>query len=177
MSNMLNDTMHAAKNGVESARESTMHALGTAKQGVESARESTMHTVASAASMIVKGGSTVAGIVAMLQKLDRDDGLAWFGLARRRSPLVTVAVFGAGAALGAGIALLLAPSSGADLRRTLLGRSSGDSVATKAGDAAKKVGDEVEDAAAVAVAAVKGAAGDVKEALAGAPHNGVSKSV
>jgi hypothetical protein len=168
MSNMLTDTMNTAKNGMESAREGTMHALGTARDGVASAKEGTMHTVAHVLSMIVKGASATAGIIATLRQLDRDDGLAWFGLARRRSPLVNVAIFGAGAAVGAGIALLFAPSSGADLRSTLMGR-------TKLEIVARKIGTKVEDTAEAAVSAIKGAADDAQHAIAGiadAPHNG-----
>jgi hypothetical protein len=38
----------------------------------------------------------------------------------KRSPLVSIAIFGAGVAVGAGAGLLFAPMSGADMRRTLL---------------------------------------------------------
>lgn len=154
MSNIMNETVHAAKNGMESAKESTMHALGTAKHEVESAKESTMATVASVGSMILKGVAAAAGILATLQKLDRDDGLAWIGLARRRSPLVTVAVFAAGAAVGVGVGLLFAPETGADLRSMLLGRP-------RAGKGAAKT-----------AAAPESAAVAPKSAVEEAPHNG-----
>lgn len=122
MSKILSDTMHAAENGAESAKNGAVHALGTARREVESVRRGTMHTLANALSMVLETVSAGAGILSTLRKLDRDDGLAWFGLARRRSPLLTVAVFGAGAATGAGLALLFAPMSGADLRRAIQGR-------------------------------------------------------
>jgi hypothetical protein len=93
----------------------------TVKHGVESVREGTEHTLASTLSAMVKGVSTVSAVVTMLRGLDRDDGLAWLGLARRR-PLRAAAMFSAGLALGAGFGVLFAPMSGADLRRTLLGR-------------------------------------------------------
>jgi hypothetical protein len=147
MSNILTDTMN------------------TAKDGMESTKEGTLHTVAHVLSMIVKGASATAGIIATLRQLDRDDGLAWFGLARRRNPLVTVAIFGAGAAVGAGIALLFAPASGADLRSTIMGRSKLEIVA-------RKIETKVEDAADAAVSAMKCAADDVKHAITDAPHNG-----
>jgi hypothetical protein len=150
MSKMLTDTMNTARNGMESAKEGTMH------------------TVVHVLSMIVKGASVTAGIMATLRQFDRDDGLAWFGLARRRSPLVTVAILGAGAAVGAGIALLFAPESGADLRSTLMGRSKLEIVA-------KKIETKVEDAAEAAVSVMKCAADDAKHAIAGvvdASHNG-----
>jgi hypothetical protein len=97
--------------------------LKTASRGVESVREGTEHTITSTLAMVVKGVSAVSGIVAVLRSLDRDDGLAWFGLARRR-PLRSAATFSAGMALGTGLGLLFAPMSGAELRRSLLGRSS-----------------------------------------------------
>ena len=104
MSSTLNDTMK------------------TAIHGVESIREGTEHTLVSTLATLVKGVNAVSGIIAMLRSLDRDDGLAWFGLARRR-PLRSAATFSAGVALGAGLALLFAPMSGIEMRRTLLGRA------------------------------------------------------
>ncbi len=94
----------------------------TMKHGVESVREGTEHTLASTISAMVKGVSAVSGVVTMLRSLDRDDGLAWFGLARRR-PLRAAAMFSAGLALGAGFGVLFAPMAGVDLRRKLLGRA------------------------------------------------------
>ena len=105
MSSTLNDTLKAAIHGVEPVREGTEH------------------TIASTLAMVVKGVSAVSGIVAMLRSLDRDDGLTWLGLARRKPPLRSVAIFGAGVVMGAGIGLLLAPTSGEDMRIALLGRS------------------------------------------------------
>lgn len=83
MSNILTDAMSSAKDGMESAREGTMHAVEAAKDGVESAREGTMHTAARALSMLVKGATATAGIVATLRELDRDAGLASTRTARR----------------------------------------------------------------------------------------------
>jgi hypothetical protein len=117
MSSILNDTMKTAKNGVGSAKEHAEHALGTAKSAVKD----TEHTIMSALSTLLKGASTVASVVSMLRSLDVDDGLSWFGLARRRRPLRSLAIFGAGLAMGAGVGVLFAPTSGADMRRALLG--------------------------------------------------------
>ena len=99
--------------------------MKTAIHGVESIREGTEHTLASTLATLVKGVNAVSGVVAILRSLDRDDGLAWFGLARRRSPLLSGAMFGAGVITGAGLGLLFAPMSGADLRSLLVGRSTG----------------------------------------------------
>jgi hypothetical protein len=96
--------------------------MKTAVHGVESIREGTEHTLVSTVATLVKGFNAVSGVVAMVRSLDRDDGLAWFGLARRRSPLRSAGTFSAGVALGAGFGLLFAPTSGAEMRRTLLGR-------------------------------------------------------
>ena len=123
MSNTLSDTMNAAKNGIESAKDGATHALESVKDGAKSAKEGTLQTVADVVSMVLKGVSATGAIIAMLQRLDRDDGLAWIGLSRRRSPLLTVALLGAGAAAGAGVALWFAPMAGADLRNFLTGRA------------------------------------------------------
>ena len=57
----------------------------------------------------------------------RDDILAALGLARRRSLqndwLPAVGLFAAGVALGTGVALLLAPKSGSDMRREIKSRA------------------------------------------------------
>jgi hypothetical protein len=62
----------------------------------------------------------------MLQGYELEDALRLVGLARRRSPvalLVSAAgLLAAGAAIGAGIGLALAPSSGRQLREGMSGR-------------------------------------------------------
>ena len=45
MSNMLTDTMHAAEQGMKSAKKGTMHALETAKDDLDSAKKSTLHAL------------------------------------------------------------------------------------------------------------------------------------
>ena len=121
MSTMMNDTMGAARNGIASAKERAEHVWGTASSGVASVQDGTGQAVLNAISMLKKGVSSAAGIVAMLRALDRDAGLAWFGLGRRSSTLGSIAIFGAGVAVGAGAGLLFAPMSGADMRRIVLG--------------------------------------------------------
>jgi hypothetical protein len=106
----------------------------TAVEGVESVREGTRHTFVSTLATVMKGVNAVSGVVALLHRLDRDDGLAWLGLARRRSPLLSGGMFGAGVIAGAGLGLLFAPMSGAELRSLLMGRSNKGS-----GDAPAKV--------------------------------------
>jgi hypothetical protein len=91
----------------------------TAMDGVESARAGTAHTLTSTLAAIAKAVTAISGVVTVLRTLDRDHGLAWLGLARRR-PLQSAAIFGAGLAVGAGVGVLLTPMAGGDMRRTLL---------------------------------------------------------
>jgi hypothetical protein len=64
-----------------------------------------------------------------LKDMDKDDVLDYLGLESRRSTAETilpaVAMFGVGLLVGAGIGLLLAPKSGAELRNDLKDRISG----------------------------------------------------
>jgi hypothetical protein len=69
----------------------------------------------------VRAVNTVSGVVTTLRALDRDDGLAWLGLARRR-PLRSALTFSAGLAVGTGLGFLFAPMAGADMRSALWGR-------------------------------------------------------
>jgi hypothetical protein len=70
-----------------------------------------------------RAASAVSALVALARSIDGSDGIAWLRPARRRGPLGAVTIFGAGVAVGAGIGVMFAPSSGADLRRAILGRS------------------------------------------------------
>jgi hypothetical protein len=73
---------------------------------------------------LVSGIITVAralGPVArMLRSSAPPSALAIFGLARRRSPLAKLAIFGLGLAVGIGAGLILTPATGFDLRRKLV---------------------------------------------------------
>jgi gas vesicle protein len=120
MASMLNETMATAKNIMGSAREGSLHAVDAAKSAVEAAKDGTGHAVTSARSSLLDGVHTVSGIVSMLRGLDSNDALGWVGLSRRRSPIVTMAIFSAGFAVGAGAGVLFAPTSGKDLRGSLL---------------------------------------------------------
>jgi len=55
----------------------------------------------------------------MLRNIDIDDALGYVGLERRHNPMSTAALIALSAAVGAGAALLLAPTSGAELRSRL----------------------------------------------------------
>ncbi len=125
MSKMMNEVKGAAKDGAASVKEATEHALESAKGGLESAKEGTKHTFSSVVSTLATGISAVAGLAATLRRLDADTGLSWFGLSRRRSPLLDVALFGSGMAVGAGLGVLFAPMAGTELRATILARFKG----------------------------------------------------
>jgi hypothetical protein len=64
-------------------------------------------------------------VLAVVRAVDRQRLLRLLGLARRVSPLVSVAIFGGGLAIGLGIGLLVAPGSraGALLRDRIARRS------------------------------------------------------
>jgi hypothetical protein len=75
------------------------------------------------ASTAWRGASAVSALVALARSIDGSDGIAWLRPARRGGPPPAVTIFGAGVAVGAGIGVMLAPMSGADLRRAVFGRS------------------------------------------------------
>jgi len=170
MSSILNDTMKTAKNGVDSAKDTAEHALGTAMHAMESAKEGTEHTFMSVMSNVMKGASAVSGLVTMLRSIDRDDGLAWFGLARRNRPFRTLALIGAGVAVGAGLGILFAPMSGAALRRSIM-RGEKDlereakHTLERAEAGVKEMGHKVEEKAETLVGKAETLAGKAKDTV------------
>ena len=178
MATMLNGTM--AKNIMDSALETSTSAVGAAKGAVEAAKVGTGHAVTSARSTLMDGVHAVTGIASMLRSLGPDDALGWVGLARRRSPLRSFAVFTAGFAAGAGAGLLLAPTSGADLRKNIFKGLQGlmgdakdvaekaeakvEKIEGKAEKLAGKAKDKVEDLAGKAKDKAEDLAGSAKDA-------------
>src|SRR3954469_4106909 len=131
MTSMMNDTIDGAKNAVSSARHGTEQVV---------------------ASGVRKFGDAVhaaTALVAAARALGIDDALGWAGLQRRRSPLGSLAIFGAGLAVGAGGGAVFASVSGADLRRAFLEPLPGKAkdVAAKIEVEAKHLDDKVEDIA------------------------------
>lgn len=124
MSSIFDDTMSTARSVVGSARENAENAVGAAKAGAEhavgAAKAGAEHAAATTRSRFLDGLHTVTHLLAVVRSLGGDDVLGWIGLARRRSPIVTFAAFGAGMAVGAGAALVLAPMSGQALRAKIL---------------------------------------------------------
>ena len=184
MATMLNDSMAAAINFMGSARETSASAVDAAKSAVETAKEGTGHAVTSARSTLLDGVHAVTGLASMLRSLQPEDALGWVGLARRRSPLLSFAVFTAGFAAGAGAGLLFAPTSGADLRKTIFQGLRGlmgdakdvaekaeakvEKIEDKAEKMAGKAKDKVEHKAAAATSAVKESFQDARSMVAAA---------
>ena len=127
------------------------NAVGTAKGVVESAASGAGVAATTAKTTVLDVAKAIVGVAATVGALGFDDVLGWVGLSRKRSPLTALGLFGAGLAVGAGVALLLSPTSGEALRRELLTRL--DGLKRQATQAERKVQDKVGSA----VDAVKGA--------------------
>lgn len=171
MYNSLNDAKNAATHGVEAAAEAAEHAFETAKKGVGTAKHAAEHSAASVLATMLKGLSAAATITTMVRNLDLDDGLSWFGLARRRSSLSTFAIFGAGVVVGTGVGFLFAPVSGAQARRAIRAPIDdfmrkgadvihrGEAEIEELGHKAEELGHKAEELAAKAETQVKKAVG------------------
>jgi gas vesicle protein len=151
---MLNDTMGSA--------------VDTAKHTVDSAKKGTEHAASVAFSDITDGIRAVTEVVSRIRSLGVDDALGWMGLSRRRHTFESVVIFGSGVLVGAGVAMLLAPMAGSDLRKALLTRLRGvekdaEEIADKVKDAVVNAEQKVEDAAGKAKETIVGAAKDVVE--------------
>jgi hypothetical protein len=76
-------------------------------------------------SFLIKSAMAIGSMVGaqqaakLLRKFDMDDALDYIGLERRHNPVSTVALVALSAAVGAGAALMLAPTSGRELRSRL----------------------------------------------------------
>ncbi|AKT40249.1 YtxH domain-containing protein [Chondromyces crocatus] len=101
--------------------------VDVALKGVEQAKDQVGSTLTSGVSLMLKGATAVAGAAMAVRHFSVDDGLGWFGLARKRSPLYSAALVGAGVVagvgIGAGLGILFAPRPGADTRWALKQRS------------------------------------------------------
>jgi hypothetical protein len=154
----LKDTVHTVKNVIDSAREG-------GEQAIDAAREGTERAVSSTRSSLVDAVHAVTKVVEMLRRLDGDDALGWVGLERRRSPLATVMTFGAGVLVGTGVGMMLAPSSGAELRRTIRQILTGLKASSSVEEAAEKVGDAVKQAEEKIETTIIAGADGVKDAV------------
>jgi gas vesicle protein len=153
----MNDSINTAKHAVDNAKDGVEHAYVAAKDGVDhaysTAKGGGARAFATTMSTLMTGVQGITSLASALRSLDRDDALSWIGLARRRGPFESIAIFGAGFVAGAGAGMLLAPTSGAELRKTLWGRVM--SMKGEATEQAKKIEGDAERAVHDAGAAVK----------------------
>lgn len=156
MSNTLNAAMGTAKDVAEATKGTAEHAVSTAE-----------HAVSSAKSSLFEATKFAIGMASALRGLDLDDALGWIGLARRRTLFGTAAVFGAGVAVGAGIGVLFAPTSGEALRRSIQGylQEVKQGARQEVKQVERKVEKKVGDVADVMKQAVDTAACNVKELI------------
>lgn len=166
MSSTWNGTVDGARNIMASANEGADRAVGTAKHAANDVKDSAEHAVASARTTWWDGVKAVTGLVSMVASFKPQDALGWVGLARRRSPLLALGIFGAGLAVGVGAGMLLAPRSGARSRRMLMSLLSG--MEDEAKSTLGRVASEVKSEAKVVADKVDEAAGTVRNAVAGA---------
>lgn len=133
----------------------------TMKDSLGSLEHGASRAVPFARSKVLEGVRVVSGVLGLLRALGVDDALGWVGLSRRRSSLLgSVATFGAGAVIGVGVGMMIAPKSGRELRRSFFAglaamedmttaavsdvAAKAEAVAVDAIDAAKKVEQKVE---------------------------------
>jgi len=97
-------------------------------------------------SLLSLGAALAAAPVARsIHSLTMDDALGVIGLERRRTKLLErVALVGIGAAVGAGTALLFAPSSGKETRQKI--KEGAESLANDAADLGNRVLEDAKDA-------------------------------
>jgi hypothetical protein len=93
--------------------------IDTAKHAVGSAQ---VAATRSARATWLDGVRAVGEVLATIRSFRTENALGWFGLARRRSPLISYGMFGAGVAVGAGVGILFAPRSGVETRRLIMKR-------------------------------------------------------
>ncbi len=168
MSITLNDTLSAAKQVLASANDEAVVAMGSAKHAAGTAKDSAEHAVASARMTWFDGVKAVAGVVATLRGFQANDALGLVGLARRRSPMMAMGIFGAGMAVGAGAALLFAPMSGEETRRRIM--SGFSAFKGEAKTTLDTVGAEITADAKAASAKVEDVASQAKSAVIAAEH-------
>ncbi len=168
MATMLKHTMGTVKDLMDSMVEGSTSAVDVAKSTIDTAKTGTGHAVSSAQSTMMDGVHVVTGIASMLARLTANDALGWVGLSRRRSPFVSLAAFSAGIVAGVGAGLLLAPTSGADLRGAILKNLQGllgdaKDVAKSAEAKVEKIEDKAENLAGKAKDKVEDLAGKAKD--------------
>jgi hypothetical protein len=149
MYSTLNDTLPSASSPGEPITARSVRGVAAAAAKASSAAPytwmdglkllSTGITVARTLGPVIKNVAPIVG----LMRLGFGGPLAWLGLSRRRGPLATLSLFGAGVAVGAGAGLLFAPSSGEKLRRALIDGVNRDAEPKRASDGADERGTRI----------------------------------
>lgn len=164
----------------------TLHnAIENAKDVIESAKGGAEHAASSTRSRIVDVTKFFVEVASTLRGFGLDDALGYLGLARKRTVVGSVAIFGAGVVVGAGIGVMFAPMSGESLRRAILRaldelkREASDTI-EKAGEEVKQVERKIEKKVGDVAGAVKStidvAEDNFKEALSDTPPDASAKS-
>jgi YtxH-like protein len=109
------------------------HSMKNATKTVDEARETAGKTAHRARSAVLEGLHAAANALTALRGLGLVDALGWVGLQRRRRSAPALVTFGAGFLAGAVAGVLLAPVSGAEMRRSIVERAT--NIGRKAEDA------------------------------------------
>ncbi len=128
MNPSLFQTLPSAKSqepsGVDNASPGTVRSdRGGASESARPAAERAPFTLLDGVKLLsgaVKVARAIGPVVTLARLAGLRNPLSWVGLARRRGPLATLSLFGAGLAVGAGAGLLYAPRSGPELRRAIV---------------------------------------------------------
>lgn len=145
-------------------------AMGTAKDAIDTAGHAAKGVATGAAEVVMDkaddAAKTAKKVMSFLRHIDADDVLGLIGLRRRRTGLETIALIGGGVLLGVGVAFLLAPTSGREMRLQIgnflksVGGRAKDEANQLVGEAKEKVG-EVKEKASEVVGEVKEKVGEV----------------
>jgi hypothetical protein len=165
MSTPVTETIGAAKGALGTAAGGAVHAASSAKTSFMDVAKLAL----GAASTLRALGLGPFGWVGLARS-----GLRLVGLSRRRSPLGTLALVGAGVAMGAGVALLIAPRSGEKTRRMIARRFNG--MKREAVELEHEVEQKVADVAGAVKSTVEGAAEQVRDAVTPEPGTPAKRS-
>jgi len=117
MENPIAGTMHVAKKDIGAVEDAAMDVMGSTRDTMEDVKDEVEHRASRAYSALMNGARLAMGLGALARYLDTRHMMRWIGIGRRRTALGTMALLGAGAAVGAGFAMFLSPASGEETRR------------------------------------------------------------
>lgn len=137
------------------------NAMGTAKEALGSAKNVAGDAAGAVKDTADDAAKNVKKVVSFLRHIDLDDIVGLVGLRRQRSPLAAIALVGGGVLVGAGLALLLAPASGQQVRKQI--RKMIQDLSGRAMDEADEVKEKATKVAGGVKEMASEVAGDVKE--------------